>query len=77
VRAGVHTGEVERRPGSKPHGLAVHIGARIAATASAGEVLVSETTRDLVGGSGLEFEDRGHFELKGIGDTRRLYAAIR
>jgi class 3 adenylate cyclase len=76
VRAGVHTGEVERPPGSKPHGIAVHVGARVAAAAPSGEVLVSATTRDLVVGSGLEFEDRGDFELKGVGETRRLYAAI-
>ena len=78
VRAGVHTGEVERPRGStKPHGIAVHVGARVAGAASAGEVLVSATTRDLVVGSGLEFEDRGNFELKGVEETRRLYAAIR
>jgi class 3 adenylate cyclase len=76
VRAGVHTGEIERGPGAKPHGIAVHVGARVAAAASPGEVLVSETTRDLVAGSGLEFEDRGDFELKGVGDRRRLFAAI-
>jgi class 3 adenylate cyclase len=77
VRAGVHTGEVERHDGAKPHGIAVHVGARVAAAAAAGDVLVSATTRDLVGGSGLEFEDRGDHELKGAGEARRLYAAIR
>jgi class 3 adenylate cyclase len=75
VRAGVHTGEVERRAGDKPRGIAVHIGARIAPCAGPGEVLVSATTRDLVAGSGLEFEDRGEHELKGVEGMRRLYAA--
>jgi class 3 adenylate cyclase len=74
VRAGVHTGEVERPRGSGPRGIAVHTGARISAAGSAGDVLVSATTRDLVAGSGLDFDDRGEFELRGIG-TRRLYAA--
>jgi pimeloyl-ACP methyl ester carboxylesterase/class 3 adenylate cyclase len=74
VRASVHTGEVERPRGSGPRGIAVHTGARISAAGSAGDVLVSATTRDLVAGSGLTFEDRGEFELKGIG-ARRLYAA--
>ena len=72
VRAGVHTGEVERPRGGGPRGIAVHTGARIAAAAGLGEVLVSTTTRDLVAGSGLTFEDRGEFELKGIG-ARRLH----
>jgi len=75
VRAGVHTGEVERRAGDKPRGIAVHVGARIMSSAGAGDVLVSSTTRDLVAGSGLEFEDRGEHELKGIEGPRRLYAA--
>lgn len=74
VRAGVHTGEVERPRGGGPRGIAVHVGARIAAAGSAGDVLVSVTTRDLVAGSGLAFTDRGEIELKGIG-IRRLYAA--
>jgi class 3 adenylate cyclase len=75
VRAGVHTGEVERRPSDKPRGIAVHIGSRIMSLAGGGEVLVSSTTRDLVAGSGLGFEDRGEHALKGIEDTRRLFAA--
>jgi class 3 adenylate cyclase/pimeloyl-ACP methyl ester carboxylesterase len=74
VRAGVHTGEIERPRGGSPRGIAVHVGARIAAAAGAGDVLVSATTRDLVAGSGLEFTDRGEQTLKGIG-ARRLYAA--
>jgi len=75
VRAGVHTGEVERPSGGKPRGIAVHIGARIASVAGPSEVLVSATTRDLVAGSGLDFEDRGEYELKGLDERRRLYAA--
>jgi class 3 adenylate cyclase len=75
TRAGVHTGEVERRAGEKPRGIAVHLCARIMATADAGEVLVSSTTRDLVAGSGLEFDDRGEHVLKGIEGPRRLFAA--
>jgi pimeloyl-ACP methyl ester carboxylesterase/class 3 adenylate cyclase len=74
VRAGVHTGEVERPRGGNPRGIAVHIGARIAAAGAAGDVLVSATTRDLVAGSGIEFVDRGEIDLKGIG-ARRIYAA--
>jgi class 3 adenylate cyclase len=75
VRAGVHTGEVERRPGEKPRGIAVHVGSRIASLAQAGDVLVSSTTHDLVAGSGLDFEDRGEHELKGIEGRRRIFAA--
>lgn len=55
----------------------VHIGARVAATANAGEVIVSGTVRDLVAGSGFMFEDRGRRELKGIAETWQLYAASR
>jgi class 3 adenylate cyclase len=75
VRAGVHTGEVERRPGDNPRGIAVHVCSRVAALAAGGEVLVSATTHDLVAGSGLEFDDRGEHELKGIEGKRRLFAA--
>jgi pimeloyl-ACP methyl ester carboxylesterase len=75
VRAGVHTGEVERPPGEKPRGIAVHVGARVMSLGGAGEVLVSATTHDLVAGSGLEFEDRGEHELKGVEGRRRVYAA--
>lgn len=74
VRAGIHTGEVERSRGEGPRGISVHTGARIAAAGSAGDVLVSATTRDLVAGAGLVFADRGEIELKGIG-VRRLFAA--
>jgi class 3 adenylate cyclase len=73
VRAGLHTGECEIRNGDMG-GLAVHIGARVAARADAGEVLVSGTVKDLVVGSGIEFEDRGSAELKGVPGSWRLFA---
>jgi class 3 adenylate cyclase len=73
IRAGVHTGEVEVR-GDDLGGLAVHIGARIAALAIGGEVLVSSTVRDLLAGSGIAFEDRGEHELKGVPGTWRVFA---
>jgi class 3 adenylate cyclase len=65
IRAGVHTGEVEVR-GEDLGGLTVHIGARIAALAPADDVLVSSTVKDLLAGSGREFEDAGEHELKGV-----------
>ncbi len=65
VRAGLHTGECEVR-GDDIGGIAVHIGARVSALAGANEVLVSSTLRDLVIGSGFEFEERGAHELKGV-----------
>ena len=73
VRAGVHTGEVEQ-VAEGPRGIAVHLAARVLGAAAPGEVLVSQTTHDLVEGSGLEFDDRGEHELKGIDGVRRLYA---
>ena len=73
IRAGVHTGECELH-GGKLAGIAVHIGARVAGQAGPGEVLVSSTVRDLVAGSGLEFEDRGAASLKGVPGEWRLYA---
>ena len=73
VRAGVHTGECERLE-DKLSGIAVHIAARVAASAGAGEVVVSQTVKDLVAGSGIEFEDRGVHELKGVPDAWRLFA---
>jgi class 3 adenylate cyclase len=75
VRSGLHTGECELVDG-KISGIAVHTGARVAAHAGPGEVLVSSTVKDLVAGSGLEFEDRGVHELKGIPGDWRLYAAV-
>lgn len=74
VRAGVHTGECELHEG-KVAGLAVSIAARVAANAGAGEVLVSQTVKDLVAGTGLALEDRGERELKGVPGTWRFYAA--
>jgi class 3 adenylate cyclase len=73
VRAGLHTGECEVR-GDDIGGIAVHIGARVSALAGANDVLVSSTLRDLVIGSGLEFEDRGAHELKGVPGDWRLFA---
>jgi class 3 adenylate cyclase len=73
VRAGVHVGEVELR-GDDIGGIAVHVAARIAGTASADEVLVSRTVTDLVAGAGLDFVDRGEHELKGVPRTWALYA---
>jgi len=75
IRAGVHTGEVERE-GDQVRGLAVHIGARVAALAGPSEVLVSQTVKDLVAGSGLTFEDAGEHELKGLPDRWRLYRVV-
>jgi pimeloyl-ACP methyl ester carboxylesterase len=73
VRAGLHTGECELADG-KPAGIAVHTGARVAAHAAAGEVLVSNTVKDLVAGSGITFDARGTRELKGIPGEWRLFA---
>ena len=75
IRAGIHTGECEL-DGSKVRGIAVHTGARIASLAGPGEVLVSQTVKDLVSGSGLAFEDRGVHELKGVPGEWRVYAAV-
>jgi class 3 adenylate cyclase len=76
IRAGVHTGECELIDG-KVAGIAVHTGARVAAEARPGEILVSSTVKDLVAGSGLSFEDRGAHELKGIPGEWRLWAVGR
>ena len=73
VRVGLHTGECELIDG-KVAGIAVHTGARVAANAQPGEVLVSSTVKDLVAGSGLAFDDRGQHQLKGIPGEWRLYA---
>jgi len=74
VRAGIHTGEVER-VGDDIAGIGVHIGSRIVDLAGPGDVFVSGTVRDLVAGSGIEFEDRGTFELRGVPDQWRIFAA--
>ena len=73
IRAGLHTGEVELA-GDAVRGIAVHTGARVAAQAGPSEVLVSQTVKDLVAGSGIELEDRGAHELKGVPGEWRLYA---
>ena len=73
MRAGLHTGEIELR-GADVGGIAVHIGARVAAQAGASEVLVSRTVTELVAGSGIEFDDRGAHELKGVPGEWRLFA---
>src|SRR5207247_10872603 len=73
VRCGLHTGEVTRRNGDVA-GIAVHIGARVSSAASPGEVLVTRTVRDLVAGSGIEFDDRGEHALKGVPEGWSFYA---
>ena len=75
VRAGLHTGECEVR-GDDIGGIAVHIGARVSALAGPNDVLVSSTLRDLVIGSGLEFEERGAHELKGVPGEWHLFAVV-
>jgi class 3 adenylate cyclase/DNA-binding CsgD family transcriptional regulator len=74
IRAGVHSGEVDRS-GTAVQGIAVNVAARIAALARPAEVFVSATARELAAGSGLAFDDRGEHELKGVSEPRRLYAA--
>ena len=73
VRSGLHTGECELVEG-KVGGIAVHVGARVAAEAAPGEVLVSSTVKDLVAGSGIQFRERGTVELKGVPGEWRLYS---
>jgi class 3 adenylate cyclase len=75
IRAGCHTGEVELAD-DNVRGIAVHIGARIAALGGPSEVLVSSTVKDLVAGSGLVFEDRGEHDLKGVPDRWRVYRVV-
>ena len=75
VRSGLHTGEIELKRDDIT-GIAVHIAARVAAEAEAGETIVSSTVRDLVAGSGLRFEDRGAHTLKGLPEEVRLYRVI-
>jgi class 3 adenylate cyclase len=75
VRAGIHVGEVELVAGDV-RGVAVHAAARILARAGEGEILVSETTRVLARGAGIEFEDRGTHELKGLDGEWRLFALV-
>ena len=73
VRAGLHTGEIELRD-EDIGGVAVSIGSRVAALAGPAEVVVSRTVTDLVAGSGIEFEDRGEHQLKGVPGSWRLFA---
>jgi class 3 adenylate cyclase len=74
IRAGLHTGEIELR-GDDVGGIGVHIGARVASLAGAGEVLVSRTVTDLVAGSGITFEERGEHTLKGVPGKWQIFAA--
>jgi class 3 adenylate cyclase len=73
IRAGLHTGQVDLR-GDDVAGMAVHIAARVEALAAPGEVLASRTVVDLIAGSGLEFEDRGEYELKGVPGSWKVFA---
>jgi len=75
ARAGVHMGEVVER-NDAVRGIAVHLAARVMANAAGGEVLVSETVKDIVAGSALRFQDRGTHQLKGIDGPRRLFAVV-
>jgi class 3 adenylate cyclase len=76
IRAGLHTGECQCI-GDKVEGIAVHTGARVAGQAQPNEVLVSSTVKDLVAGSGLQFQERGVHTLKGLPGEWRLFAAVR
>lgn len=76
IRVGLHTGDVELAAGNL-HGIAVHTAARVSALAGPGEVLVSSVTRDLLDGSGLAFEQRGVYELKGLSGPRPVFALVR
>ena len=75
IRAGVHTGEVEL-DGDAVRGIAVHVGARVSSLAGPSGILVSQTVKDLVAGSGLAFEDTGEHEVKGVPDRLRLYGVV-
>jgi class 3 adenylate cyclase len=75
IRAGLHTGEVELE-GDAVRGIAVHIGARVSSLAGPNEVVVSQTVKDMLAGSGFAFEDAGEHELKGVPDRWRLYRVV-
>jgi predicted ATPase/class 3 adenylate cyclase len=75
IRVGIHTGEIELRD-NDIGGIAVHIGARVAALAQPSEILVSQTVTDLVAGSGIRFDERGPHELKGVPGTWRLHSVL-
>ena len=74
VRAGVHTGEMEHGPSGEIRGIAVHTGARVAALAGPGEILVSRTIRDLVAGAPIRLESRGVHQLKGVPGSWEVFA---
>jgi class 3 adenylate cyclase len=76
VRAGLHTGEMEREASGAIRGIAVHIGARVAALAGAKEILVSRTIRDLVAGGSVSLESRGVHELKGVSEPWEIFAVV-
>jgi class 3 adenylate cyclase len=76
VRAGVHTDEMEHGPAGEIRGIAVHTGARVAALAGPGEILVSRTIRDLVAGAPIRLESRGVHQLKGVPGTWEVFAVI-
>jgi len=76
VGAGVHTGEMEHGPAGEIRGIAVHTGARVAALAGPGEILVSRTIRDLVAGAPIRLESRGVHQLKGVPGTWEVFAVI-
>jgi class 3 adenylate cyclase len=73
VRIGIHAGEVELRD-ADVGGIAVHVAARVCDAADAAEILVSRTVVDLVAGSGIEFEDKGEYELKGVPGAWKLFS---
>jgi class 3 adenylate cyclase len=76
VRAGAHAGEMEHGPAGEIRGIAVHTGARVAALAQQGEILVSRTIRDLVAGAPIRLESRGTHELKGVPGTWEIFAVM-
>jgi class 3 adenylate cyclase len=76
VRAGAHTGEMEHGPGGAVRGIAVHTGARVAALAGPGEILVSRTIRDLVAGAQVRLDSRGEHELKGVPGSWEVFAVV-
>ena len=76
IRVGLHTGEIELREDDEVAGVAVHIAARVEQHADPAEVLVSSTVKDLVAGSGIEFDDRGEHQLKGVPGTWKLFSVI-
>jgi len=76
VRAGVHTGEMERGPAGEVRGIAVHTGARVSALAGAGEIYVSRTVRDLVAGAPIRLESRGTHDLKGVPGCWEIFAVL-